>query len=193
MQYFIFHKPFRVLCQFSPEGDKTTLSNFGFPKNVYPLGRLDYDSEGLLIITDDKRLNHLLLDPKFAHRKTYHAQLEGILNEEEIKNFENGPDINVKGRMHKSKVASIKAIDIQMEDRNPPIRFRKNIPSPWYEIEITEGKNRQIRKMTAAVNHPTLRLIRVAIEDIKIGNLQAGQNIELSAKSIYEKLHIPYS
>ncbi len=190
MRYFIFNKPFRVLCQFSPEGDKKTLKNFNFPKNIYPLGRLDYDSEGLLILSDDKKLNHLLLNPQFNHKKTYLAQLEGELSVEDMQNFRNGLELNVKGKKFRTKNAEIEKVDINLPERNPPIRYRKNIPSPWYKISISEGKNRQIRKMCAAVNHPVLRLIRIAIENIELNDLAAGEKVELSKNVIYRKLKI---
>lgn len=190
MHYFIFNKPFQVLCQFSPEGEKTTLKDFNFPKDVYPLGRLDYDSEGLMILSDDKKLNHLLLNPKFNHKKTYLAQVEGYFKEEEEHIIKQGIELNIKGKMHKSRPAEIEFANPEVPDRNPPIRYRKNIPSPWYKISITEGKNRQIRKMCAAANHPVLRLIRIAIEDIELGNLNPGEKIELSKNAIYYKLKI---
>ncbi|QNL21111.1 pseudouridine synthase [Hyphobacterium sp. CCMP332] len=190
VRYFIFNKPFRVLCQFSPEGDKKTLKDFNFPKNIYPLGRLDYDSEGLLILSDDKKLNHLLLNPQFNHKKTYLAQLEGDLSEEEIQNFKNGLKLNIKGKEFKSRPAEIIRMDISLPERVPPIRFRKNIPSQWYKISISEGKNRQLRKMCAAVNHPVLRLIRIAIEDIALNDLAAGEKVELSKNVVYRKLKI---
>lgn len=190
VRYFIFNKPFRVLCQFSPEGDKKTLKDFNFPKNIYPLGRLDYDSEGLLILSDDKKLNHLLLNPQFNHKKTYLAQLEGDLSEAEIQLFKNGLELNIKGKEFKSRPAEIERMDISLPERVPPIRFRKNSPSPWYKISIAEGKNRQIRKMCAAVNHPVLRLIRTAIEDITLNDLAPGEKIELSRNVVYRKLKI---
>ncbi len=190
VRYFIFNKPFQVLCQFSPEGDKKTLKDFDFPKDIYPLGRLDYDSEGLLILSDDKKLNHLLLNPKFNHKKTYLAQVEDYFNEVEENSFRNGLELNIKGKTHKSKAAEIEFVNHEVPDRNPPIRYRKNIPSPWYKISITEGKNRQVRKMCAAANHPVLRLIRIAIEDLDLGNLNPGEKIELSKDIIYSKLKI---
>lgn len=190
VRYFIFNKPFRVLCQFSSEGDKKTLKDFNFPKNIYPLGRLDYDSEGLLIFSDDKKLNHLLLNPQFNHKKTYLAQLEGDLSEAEIQLFKNGLELNIKGKEFKSRPAEIERMDISLPERVPPIRFRKNSPSPWYKISISEGKNRQIRKMCAAVNHPVLRLIRTAIEDIALNDLAPGEKIELSRNVVYRKLKI---
>ncbi len=193
MRYFIFHKPYRVLSQFSAEGEKETLASFDFPKNVYPLGRLDFETEGLLILSDDKKLNHLLLNPKFRHLKIYHAQLEGEVTDNEMNIFRNGLDLNIKGILHRSLPAEIHRINKEIEERNPPIRFRKNIPSLWYEIKIVEGKNHQVRKMTAAIGHPTLRLIRVGIEELELGKLAAGEKMEINRETIYKKLNIPLS
>ena len=190
MKYFIFHKPYRVLSQFSPEGDKIVLSQYGFPKNVYPLGRLDYDSEGLLILTDDKALNHLLLDPKYEHEKTYLVQLEGIMDKKAMDQLRTGTTIRVGGKSVKTRPAKIQKVDPVIPERNPPVRFRKNIPTQWYEIKITEGKNRQVRKMCASVGFPVLRLIRVAIEELRLEGLGEGEKIELSRNSIYSKLGI---
>jgi len=177
-RYFIFYKPFRVLCQFSPEGEKATLAHyFGhLPKNIYPVGRLDYDSEGLLILTDDKELTHQLLDPKFAHKRTYLVQVEGQIDEAAIKQLSQGVMINVDGKMYKTKpaVARILQEPPLLPDRNPPIRYRKNIPTSWISLTLTEGKNRQVRKMTAAVNFPTLRLVRYSIGQVYIDDLESG-------------------
>jgi 23S rRNA pseudouridine2457 synthase len=191
MKYFLFNKPFQVLSQFSSEGDKVTLASFGFPKEVYPVGRLDYDSEGLIILSDDKRLNHLLLDPKFKHKKTYWAQVENIPEEADLQRFRQGLSLSAKGKTFRTQKAEISILkNIDLPDRNPPIRYRKEIPSTWCEISITEGKNRQVRKMTAAINCPTLRLIRVGIENIKLEEINSGEFVEIDQNSIYEKLNI---
>lgn len=170
--YILFYKPFQVLSQFSEEGDKKTLAFF-FPdieKNIYPVGRLDYESEGLLLLTNDKKINHRLLDPGQAHQKTYYVQVEGVPDPESLRQLEQGVTISVNGKTHKTRAA--KAILIgepeQLPERNPPIRYRKHIPTSWISLTITEGKNRQVRKMTAAVGFPTLRLIRY-----RIGNMSA--------------------
>ena len=163
-QYYIFNKPFQVLSQFSAEGDKRTLFDYfpHFPKNIYPVGRLDYDSEGLLLLTDDKPLTHLLLDPAFAHPRTYWVQVEGTITEEAARQLEQGVNISIDGKQYRTKKATVKILKEfpDVTERNPPIRFRKNIPTSWIALTLTEGKNRQVRRMTAATGYPTLRLIR---------------------------------
>jgi 23S rRNA pseudouridine2457 synthase len=178
-QYIVFYKPYQVLCQFSPEGEKRTLAHY-FPKivkNIYPVGRLDYDSEGLLLLTNDKSLTHQLLDPVFAHKRTYLVQVDGAITKEAITLLEKGVIINVDGRQYKTKpaTASILTEEPKMPDRNPPIRYRKQIPTSWISLTLTEGKNRQVRKMTAAVNFPTLRLIRYSIGNINIEGYASGE------------------
>jgi len=178
-QYFIFHKPFRVLSQFSAEGEKKTLADYfhGLPKNIYPVGRLDYDSEGLLLLTDDKPLTHRLLDPSFAHPRTYWVQVEGMITENALQKLADGVMINIDGKQYHTKkaIAKILPAGINVSERNPPVRFRKNIPTSWIALTLFEGKNRQVRKMTAAVNFPTLRLIRHAIGNVTIDGIAPGE------------------
>lgn len=181
-QYIVFYKPFQVLSQFSPEGEKKTLAHY-FPsvsKNIYPVGRLDFDSEGLLILTDDRALTHKLLDPVFAHKRTYWVQVEGTINDEAIKQLEQGVFITVDGKRYKTKpaVAEIFKEEPVVPDRNPPVRFRKNIPTSWIALTLTEGKNRQVRKMTASVGYPTLRLIRYSVGNVTIDDLVPGDYAE---------------
>lgn len=175
-----------MLCQFSPEGDKKTLADYfpGVAKDIYPVGRLDYDSEGLLLLTNDKALTHRLLEPKFAHRRTYWVQVEGIPEASALQQLERGVMISVNGKQHKTLPAKVKLLTEAPEvpERNPPIRFRKEIPTSWVALTLTEGKNRQVRKMTAAVGFPTLRLIRYSIGDITLEELKPGNFIELSAE-----------
>ena len=177
-EYFIFHKPFQVLSQFSVEGDKKTLSVFfsEISKNIYPVGRLDFDSEGMLLLTDDKTLTHQLLDPMFAHPRTYWVQVEGAINEDAIKKLEQGVMISIDGKKHRTKKAEAMIFNESpnVAERNPPIRYRKNIPTSWISLTLTEGKNRQVRKMTAAVGYPTLRLIRHAIGKLTIDGIAPG-------------------
>jgi len=177
-QYFIFHKPYQVLSQFSAEGDKKTLSDYfpGISKNIYPVGRLDHDSEGLLLLTDDKSLTHRLLDPKFAHPRTYWVQVEGTITEEAIRKLAEGVTISIDGKQYKTKKAKAEILKEQPDvaERNPPIRVRKNIPDSWIALTLTEGKNRQVRRMTAAVGFPTLRLIRCAIGQVTIAGILPG-------------------
>ncbi len=190
-RYFIIYKPYLVLSQFSSQEDKQTLANFfTVPKDVYPVGRLDADSEGLLILTNDKALNHRLLNPNFAHERAYLAQVDGLITNEAINNLQKGVTINIDGIMYATKPckASLFTTEPIVPTRTPPIRFRKDIPATWIELILTEGKNRQVRKMTAAIGFPTLRLIRHRIESITLGNMQPGEILELSKASIYKKL-----
>lgn len=179
MSLIAFHKPYGVLSQFSPDGSPNrTLAEFGFPPRVYPLGRLDADSEGLLLLSDEAGLNHRLLDPEAGHQRTYWVQVERIPEDAALRNLENG--LWIQG--HRTRPARAWRLDPQpeMAPRNPPIRFRKSVPDCWIAIELSEGKNRQVRRMTAAVGHPTLRLVRVRIGDFELGTMPAGQWRELS-------------
>ncbi|MFM8808875.1 MAG: pseudouridine synthase [Chthoniobacterales bacterium] len=154
------HKPYGVLSQFTPDHPgQRTLSEFGLPKNIYPLGRLDRDSEGLLLLSDEPGLNTTLLDPKNAHPRTYWAQVEGEVTEDALQKLRNG--VVIEGKI--TLPAKAKRIGPDLPPRNPPIRFRRNIPTSWIELALREGRNRQVRKMTATVGLPTLRLLRVAI------------------------------
>lgn len=185
--YFVFNKPYGVICQFSPQDDKLTLADFlDVARDVYPVGRLDTDSEGLLLLTNDKSLTHQLLDPKHGHPRTYHVQVEGDVTSEAIDLLTNGVRINVDGNIYKTHKASVKKIDQPdyLWERNPPIRERKSVPVSWISITLTEGKNRQVRKMTAAIGFPTLRLIRFAIGKITIENLKNGEYKSIQKKEI---------
>lgn len=184
--YYVFYKPYKVLCQFSPEGEKQTLADF-FPeisKNIYPVGRLDFDSEGMLLLTNDKQLSHQLLEPKFAHKRTYLVQVEGSITKDAIDQLQKGVTINVDGKPYKTRPAIVKILSASPEvpERNPPIRYRKEIPTSWISLTLTEGKNRQVRKMTAAVNFPTLRLIRFSIGDVNIEGYAAGEQREFDER-----------
>ena len=190
-RYFIIYKPYLVLSQFTSQLNKQTLANyFLFPKNIYPVGRLDEDSEGLLILTSDENLNNRLLNPLFMHEREYWVQVEGIISQEAVMQLEQGVEINVNGKLYKTKRCRISIFNEEpfLPERNPPIRFRKNITTSWIKMILTEGKNRQVRKMTAKVGFPTLRLVRYRIEDIELGNMQPGEIKELSKRSIYKKL-----
>lgn len=169
-----FNKPYGVLSQFTSDGSKNrTLAEFGFPRAVYPLGRLDADSEGLLLLSDEPELNALLLSPKHGHSRTYWVQVENIPSEQALKKLRRGIFIE----HHETLPCSARILSPRPEilDRIPPIRVRKNIPDCWLEITLTEGKNRQVRKMTAAVGHPALRLIRVKIGAYSLGDLAVGR------------------
>src|SRR5690606_38650195 len=179
------YKPYGIHSQFSGEDSLKKVGDF--PQEVYPVGRLDKDSEGLLLITDDKPLNHYLLDPKFGHMRTYMVQVEGVPTEEALFKLENGVDINLKGKIYRTKkaVASLQTDIPQVPERNPPIRYRKNVADSWISLDLKEGKNRQVRKMTAAVGFPTLRLIRWSIEGISISGFTVGETRKFSQEEIY--------
>ncbi len=184
LKYYIIYKPFGMMSQFSREGDKSTLADldFEFPKDVYPIGRLDHDSEGLLLLSNDKKLNHKLLDPEYKHWRTYWVQVEGDITEEAVKALKTGVDINLKGKIHHTLPARVKKIEeLDIPERVPPIRERKSIPTSWIEISLCEGKNRQVRRMTAKVDFPTLRLVRVKIEGLAIQEMQPGDVTEVPA------------
>lgn len=190
-RYFIAYKPYLVLSQFTAPRDKQSLADyFNLPKSIYPVGRLDEDSEGLLILTNDEKLNHRLLNPAFAHEREYFVQVDGAITKNAVKQLEQGVEININGKLCKTKPCSVSMFDGEplLPPRNPPIRFRKEIPAPWIKIILTEGKNRQVRKMTAKVGFATLRLVRWRIESIELGNLKPGEMTELSEKLIYKKL-----
>ncbi len=161
-----------------------------FPREVYPVGRLDKDSEGLLLITDDKVLNHHLLNPRFGHQRTYWAQVEGVPTAEALAQLRSGVSINVDGRDYKTKPALAKILDPvpELPERNPPIRYRAAIPTTWIELTLIEGKNRQVRKMTAAVGFPTLRLVRFSMEKITIKGMKPCEIIELDEQTVYHQL-----
>ncbi|MGB1243196.1 MAG: pseudouridine synthase [Chitinophagales bacterium] len=192
LQYFLLYKPFNVLCQFTDSSlTKRTLGEvYPFPKNVYPVGRLDTDSEGLLILTNDKTLNHRLLNPQFAHKRTYWVQVEGIPTIEALEELEKGVDIKVNKKMYHTKKAAVKLLQNppSVPDRNPPIRFRKNQATSWLELTLTEGKNRQVRRMTAKVGFPTLRLIRASIEGLTIEGMNVGQALKVSKNTLERKV-----
>jgi 23S rRNA pseudouridine2457 synthase len=172
------NKPFGVLSQFTPDHPgQRTLSEFHFPKNVYPLGRLDRDSEGLLLLSDEPGLNTKLLDPKNAHARTYWAQVEGEVTEGALQQLCAG--VIIEGR--KTLPAKAKKIRPDIPPRDPPIRHRQNIPTSWIELTLHEGRNRQVRKMTASVGFPTLRLLRVAVGHFHLpADLNPGQWHELT-------------
>jgi len=188
-QYFIAYKPFGMLTQFS--GEEFTLASLGdFPKEVYPVGRLDKDSEGLLLLTDDKALNHQLLNPRFGHQRTYYVQVEGIPTPEALAQLQQGVTIQVDGMSYRTKPALVKLLDPApiLPERNPPIRYRASIPDCWLALTLIEGKNRQVRKMTAAVGFPTLRLVRFSIEKITLDGMEVGEVRELSQELVYRSL-----
>lgn len=169
----LLNKPFDVLCQFTDEQGRATLADYIKEKNVYAAGRLDRDSEGLLILTDDGKLQNKITDPKHKLEKTYLAQVEGEVTQDAIKQLQKG--VKLKDGMTRPAKARIIEEPEWLWPRTPPIRERKLIPTTWIELKISEGKNRQVRRMTAAVGFPTLRLIRESVGDWGLNGLQSGE------------------
>ena len=176
-----FNKPYGVLSQFTSDGSPNrTLAEFGFPKQVYPIGRLDADSEGLLLLSDEADLNEKLLHPRHAHEREYWVQVERVPDLEALRRLEDG--LEIQGRRSLPCHARILDPQPDIPPREPPIRFRKTVPTCWLAMNLVEGKNRQVRRMTAAIGHPTLRLIRVRIARLGLGELPAGVWHELDAQ-----------
>ena len=174
-----FHKPCGVLSQFTPDGSPNRpLAEFGFPKNVYAIGRLDADSEGLLLLSDEPELNGRLLHPQHGHQRIYWVQVERIPSPEALQQLERG--VVIQG--HKTLPCRARLLNPQpsVAPRDPPVRFRKSVPDCWIALELIEGRNRQVRRMTASIGHPTLRLIRTKIGSFELGSLTPGQWKELS-------------
>ncbi len=202
-----FHKPYGVLSQFTSDGSPNrTLAEFGFPENIYPIGRLDADSEGLLLLSDEPELNERLLHPRHAHEREYWAQVEGLPTPQALQKLGRGvvvqgrktlpcrawslePQPETVGENSSPGFATLSPSDGARDGvrsrptippRDPPIRFRKSVPDCWISLELTEGKNRQVRRMTAAIGHPTLRLLRVRIGGLRLGKLATGEWKELT-------------
>ncbi|HLW57242.1 MAG TPA: pseudouridine synthase [Bacteriovoracaceae bacterium] len=181
-RYILFHKPYGVLSQFTQEDGARSLAEFNLPKGVYAAGRLDKDSEGLLLLTDDGPLIEKLLNPKNEKPKTYWALVERLPDENALNKLRKG----IKIENYLTKPAQVKVLDPQPEvpPRDPPVRFRKTVQDYWIELTIVEGKNRQVRKMTAAVGHPTLRLIRKSIANLTLDDLAPGEWKEISREDL---------
>lgn len=183
-RYLLFYKPYAVLSQFTnSNGDqKRTLKDYIPISDVYPVGRLDWDSEGLMLLTDRGQLQYRLCDPQFQHLRTYWVQVERIPDAAAIKQLQQGVTIE----NYRTRPAKVELLDFepQLPARDRPIRFRKNVPTAWLEITLTEGKNRQVRRMTAKMGFPTLRLVRVAIAHLNLGDLQPGQWRDLTPQEL---------
>jgi 23S rRNA pseudouridine2457 synthase len=185
----LFYKPYGVLSQFSREGTWKTLADFGpFPKSVYPAGRLDADSEGLLVLTDDTGIKRRLTEPRFMHPRTYVVQVEGVPEEAALARLSQG--VMLEGKMTRKADVVILEKEPGFPPRPVPVRFRKTVPTAWLRLTLTEGRNRQVRKMTAAVGLPTLRLVRTAIGDLTLEGLSPGTWRSLTKE---ELLHLARS
>ena len=191
--YILFYKPYGVLCQFSSKERKTTLRDYlTVPQDVYPIGRLDEDSEGLLMLTNDKRWTEIILNPAQKISKTYLALIEGIPDEEKLERLRKGVVVKIKnkGLLRTAPcTAEIIANPQWMEERNPPPVLRKNKQYCWLRITVIEGKNRQIRKMTATIGHPTLRLVRTEIGNLSLKELKPGQFRFVTEKEFSGLIH----
>lgn len=189
-RHLLFYKPYDVLTQFTDVADATaesvasrqTLKDYIDVPEVYPVGRLDRDSEGLLLLTNNGRLQHRLIDPKFHHPRTYWVQVERIPTEADLAPLRQGLLI----QNYRTRPAEVKLLSVEpaLPSREPPIRFRKNVPTAWLEITLTEGRNRQVRRMTAAIGFPTLRLVRWAIATLTLEGLNPGQWRELTTTEL---------
>lgn len=197
MKTFAIYKPYGMLSQFTKEMDyHQTLADleFDFEKDVYPIGRLDRDSEGLLLLSNNKTLTSRILEPSQKIKKTYLAQVEGVPNEKALLQLEKGILLKIKKKEFQTSPSIVRVVpesEIHFPERNPPIRERKNKPTSWVELSIVEGKNRQVRKMFAHVQFPVLRLIRVGIGGLRLGaglltTMQEGNVLEINTKVIFE-------
>jgi 23S rRNA pseudouridine2457 synthase len=193
MEYYLIYKPYQVLSQFTSTDGKLCLKDIlNVPKDVYPVGRLDYDSEGLLLLTNDTSINHQLLHPKFAHARTYWVQVDGLISKDALEQLSNGVTITIDGKTYATKkaVLHLLADTIVVPERNPPIRVRKSIPTSWVSIQLTEGKNRQVRKMFASVGFPVVRLVRSKIGTFSIDQMQPGDCLSLSFEEVHKALFV---
>jgi 23S rRNA pseudouridine2457 synthase len=193
MEYYLIYKPYQVLSQFTSSDGKLCLKDIlNVPKDVYPVGRLDYDSEGLLLLTNDTSINHQLLHPKFAHARTYWVQVDGAITNDAIESLSKGVTISVDGKTYETKKATLKILpdNLLVPERNPPIRVRKSIPTSWVSIQLTEGKNRQVRKMFASVGFPVVRLIRSQIGQFSIAQMQPADCLSLSFEEVQNALFV---
>ncbi|MBN8639740.1 MAG: pseudouridine synthase [Anaerolineae bacterium] len=185
MQIYRFWKPYNVLTKFTDADGRPTLADYIDVANIYAAGRLDMDSEGLLLLTDSGALQHRLSDPRFEHPKTYWAQVERIPDETALQRLRRGVELSEGGKLWRTKPAQARLIEPpDIPERPVPIRYRAHIPTAWLELTISEGKNRQVRRMTAAVGYPTLRLVRWAIGSITLAGLQPGQYQPLTKSEI---------
>ncbi len=183
-RYLLFYKPYGVLSQFTDATQRDTLQQYIPVPNVYAVGRLDRDSEGLLLLTSNGQVQHRLAHPKFRHPRTYWVQVERVPDEPSLAQLRGGVILRYQGRDYRTLPTQVQRLEQPpaLPPRQPPVRFRKQVPTAWLAITLTEGKNRQVRRMTAAVGFPTLRLVRVAIGDLQLSGLKPGEWRDLSKK-----------
>lgn len=186
MPLILLNKPFRTLCQFSDGQGRPTLADFIDTPAVYPAGRLDFETEGLVVLTDDGRLQARIAEPSRKLRKRYRVQVEGTATSEQMAALENG--VRLKDGPACAKHARLSTAPERLWDRDPPIRVRQSIPTSWIEIELTEGRNRQARRMTAAVGLPALRLIRYQVGPWELDTLRPGESREISNRDAWQRL-----
>lgn len=187
-RYLLFYKPYDILSQFTPEAGHRTLKEFIPIPDVYPVGRLDRDSEGLLLLTDDGALQHRLSDPRYGHPRTYWAQVEGVPTASALAALRQG--VPVQGRMTLPAQVSLLTAEPNVPPRDPPIRVRLSIPTSWLQLTLIEGRNRQVRRMTAATGYPTLRLIRAAIGNLTLDGLRPGEWREISRANCFVGMNV---
>ncbi len=190
-QYYVVYKPFQVLSQFtSAEGKANLKEFFPVPADCYPVGRLEYDSKGLLLLTNDASLNNRLLNPRYAHDREYWVQVEGAITPAAIHQLEAGVTITIDGKPYHTRPAVVTPFETPptVHHRHPPIRYRAQIPTSWISIVLREGKNRQVRKMTAQAGFPTLRLIRYRIERLGLDGLRPGEMRSMPRERLYSLL-----
>ena len=198
-RYFIANKPYNMICQFTPDYERQrTLANlnFAFSKDVYPIGRLDIDSEGLLLMTNDRKLNHTLLNPQFAHVRTYLAQVQETPIEEKLQQFRNGLQVKIEKKLINTLPCQCRVVEDltpffngkEVWERDPPPIPSAYKPMSWLEVALIEGKYRQVRRMCAKIEHPCLRLIRVKIANLTLGDLPVNDVLELEHDFVYHQL-----
>jgi 23S rRNA pseudouridine2457 synthase len=193
LRYFAIYKPYGYLSQFTKEADHHQVLGelYNFPKDVYAVGRLDRDSEGLLLLTNDKSLTDRLLHPKNKHRRTYWVQVEGEPNKEALQRLRKGVDIRINKKTHRTQPAQVSILEAAplLPERDPPIRFRATIPTTWLALTLTEGKNRQVRRMCAKVGFPVLRLVRYSVEKVTIEGMKIGEVVALEPSQLLQQLN----
>ena len=188
--YFIVYKPYGMLSQFTPEGNKPALSSLlKFPLDCYPVGKLETECEGLLLLTNDKKISQKFLNPTVEFKRTYYVQVDGAINEEAITRLAMGVDVKVEGKIFNSKNAIVSKIDEpSLPPRVPPVRFRKTVPTSWINITLVEQKNKQVRQMMGAVGFPALRIVRIKMGNLELPEMLSGDVIELKSAEVYEKI-----